>query len=214
MGAKITVDSATLMNKGLEVIEAHEAFAVPYDSIEVSVHPQAILHSAVEMRDGAVIAQLGLPDMKIPIAYAFSWPHRLATSWPRLNLHTCGALTFHPPDTNSSSNDYCCGSSNDCSSCSKSSNSSSNEFSSTSNDSSRCSNSSNSSSSKWSSSGTLSPLGVQTFGCLPLAFAAGRRGGLYPAALSAANEEADVEETDAWARREAATFVPDPSLPL
>ncbi|XP_026190251.1 uncharacterized protein LOC34622048 [Cyclospora cayetanensis] len=170
MGSKITVDSATLMNKGLEVIEAHEAFGVPYDSIRVLIHPQAILHSAVEMQDGAVIGQLGLPDMKLPIAYAFSWPHRLP----------------------------------------------------------------------------------KTFECLDLAFDAGRRSGLYPAALNAANEEAvsqflrgrihfteiptllkhvmrmadgqissspntditleDVEETDTWARQMAKTFIPNPTL--
>lgn len=65
------------MNKGLEMIEAHEAFGVPYDSIKVLIHPQAIVHSAVEMQDGAVLAQLGVPDMKLPIAYALTWPHRL-----------------------------------------------------------------------------------------------------------------------------------------
>ncbi|CDJ45008.1 1-deoxy-D-xylulose 5-phosphate reductoisomerase, putative [Eimeria tenella] len=172
MGAKITVDSASLMNKGLEVIEAHEAFGVSYENIKVLIHPQAILHSAAEMQDGAVLAQLGLPDMKLPIAYAFTWPHRLP----------------------------------------------------------------------------------KTFECLGLAFAAGQRGGLFPAALSAANEEAvsqfleqkihfteipkvvklvlklaetefaasptapisleDVLQADAWARQAAKTFKPNPSLPL
>lgn len=77
MGAKITIDSATMMNKGLEVIEAHFAFGCPYPSIEVLIHPQAILHSAVELHDGAVLAQMGVPDMKLPIAYALTWPERL-----------------------------------------------------------------------------------------------------------------------------------------
>lgn len=77
MGAKISVDSATLMNKGLEVIEAHEAFQVPFENIQVCVHPKALLHSAVEFADGALMAQLGVPDMKLAISYALTWPHRL-----------------------------------------------------------------------------------------------------------------------------------------
>lgn len=77
MGAKITIDSATMMNKGLEVIEAHFAFGCPYTSIEVLIHPQAIMHSAIELHDGAVLAQMGVPDMKLPIAYALTWPRRL-----------------------------------------------------------------------------------------------------------------------------------------
>ncbi|CDI80162.1 1-deoxy-D-xylulose 5-phosphate reductoisomerase, putative [Eimeria acervulina] len=99
MGKKITVDSATLMNKGLEVIEAHEAFGVPYKDICVLIHTQALLHSAAEMQDGSLLAQLAVPDMKIPIAYALAWPHRIHTSWPRLDLLSCGPLTFERPDT-------------------------------------------------------------------------------------------------------------------
>ncbi|PFH37070.1 hypothetical protein BESB_035280 [Besnoitia besnoiti] len=99
MGAKITIDSATLMNKGLEVIEAHFAFGCPYASIEVLVHPQAIVHSAVELQDGATLAQLGLPDMKLPIAYALTWPHRIAAPWSAgVDLTKEGALTFEKPD--------------------------------------------------------------------------------------------------------------------
>ncbi|KEP62749.1 UNVERIFIED_CONTAM: 1-deoxy-D-xylulose 5-phosphate reductoisomerase, putative [Hammondia hammondi] len=99
MGAKITIDSATLMNKGLEVIEAHFAFGCPYTSIEVLVHPQAVIHSAVELRDGATLAQLGLPDMKLPIAYALTWPHRLAAPWSAgVDLTREGSLTFEKPD--------------------------------------------------------------------------------------------------------------------
>ena len=80
MGKKITVDSATLMNKGLEVIEAHEAFGVPYKDICVLIHTQALLHSAAEMQDGSLLAQLAVPDMKIPIAYALAWPHRIQSA--------------------------------------------------------------------------------------------------------------------------------------
>ncbi|CBZ54764.1 putative 1-deoxy-D-xylulose 5-phosphate reductoisomerase [Neospora caninum Liverpool] len=99
MGAKITIDSATLMNKGLEVIEAHFAFGCPYSSIEVLVHPQAVVHSAVELRDGATLAQLGLPDMKLPIAYALTWPHRLSAPWSAgVDLTQEGSLTFEKPD--------------------------------------------------------------------------------------------------------------------
>lgn len=98
MGAKITVDSATLMNKGLEVIEAVHLFGVPADKIEVLVHRQSIFHSAVELSDGAVIAQLGTPDMRLPIQYALTYPSR-GEAFERLDLLKCGALTFEKPDT-------------------------------------------------------------------------------------------------------------------
>lgn len=97
MGAKITIDSATLMNKGLEVIEAVHLFGVSPKDIEVLVHRQSILHSAVELSDGAVIAQLGTPDMKLPIQYALSYPQRL-NSFERLDLFKVGTLTFEKPD--------------------------------------------------------------------------------------------------------------------
>ena len=83
MGKKITVDSATLMNKGLEVIEAHYLFGLSYDQIEIIIHPQSIIHSMVELDDSSVLAQLGWPDMKLPILYCLSWPSRLKTPWPR-----------------------------------------------------------------------------------------------------------------------------------
>ena len=98
MGRKISIDSATLMNKGLEVIEARWLFDVEPEGIEVVVHPQSIVHSLVEYRDGSVVAQLGIPDMRIPIAYALSYPGRLALPLPRLDLTQCGDLTFTPPD--------------------------------------------------------------------------------------------------------------------
>ncbi|HHX49867.1 MAG TPA: 1-deoxy-D-xylulose-5-phosphate reductoisomerase [Clostridia bacterium] len=99
MGAKITVDSATLMNKGLEVIEARFLFGIDYDSIQVLVHPQSIIHSLVEFRDGSVLAQLGLPDMRIPIQYALTWPERRQAVCPdRLDLARIGQLTFELPD--------------------------------------------------------------------------------------------------------------------
>jgi 1-deoxy-D-xylulose-5-phosphate reductoisomerase len=99
MGAKITVDSATMMNKGLEVIEAHYLFGTSYDDIEVVVHPQSIIHSAVEMQDTSVIAQLGWPDMRLPLLYALSWPRRIAMpAWKRLDLAAIGSLTFKAPD--------------------------------------------------------------------------------------------------------------------
>lgn len=98
MGRKISIDSATLMNKGLEVIEAKWLFDVSVDEIQVVVHPQSIVHSLVEFQDGSVIAQLGIPDMRIPIAYALSYPRRLPMSLPRLNLATCSHLEFHDPD--------------------------------------------------------------------------------------------------------------------
>ena len=99
MGSKITIDSASLMNKGLEVIEARWLFAVEPEQIEVVVHPQSIVHSLVEFRDGSVVAQLGIPDMRIPIAYALSYPERLDLGLARLNLAECGGLVFEPPDT-------------------------------------------------------------------------------------------------------------------
>jgi 1-deoxy-D-xylulose-5-phosphate reductoisomerase len=98
MGAKITVDSATLMNKGLELIEAHHLFSLPYRRIEVVVHPQSIVHGMARYRDGALIAHLGLPDMRVPISYALSYPHRAATPAPRLDLSRPFSLDFEPPD--------------------------------------------------------------------------------------------------------------------
>lgn len=98
MGPKITVDSATLVNKGLEVIEAKWLFNVDYDQIEVVVHPQSIIHSMVEFADGAVMAQLGRPDMRVPIQYALSYPDRLPSDFPRLDFRTAATLDFLPPD--------------------------------------------------------------------------------------------------------------------
>jgi 1-deoxy-D-xylulose-5-phosphate reductoisomerase len=133
MGPKITVDSSTLMNKGLEVIEAHElfgtAYGVGYDDIEVVVHPQSIVHSMVEMSDGSTIAQLSRPDMRLPIGYALAWPDRIATPFGAIDWAACGPLEFEPPDH-------------------------------------------------------------EAFPCLGLAYEAGRAGGLAPAVLNAANEEA------------------------
>lgn len=99
MGAKITIDSATLMNKGLEVIEASHLFGVSFDKIEVVVHRQSIVHSMVEFCDNAVLAQLGTPDMRLPIQYAITYPKRFPMSENELNLVSCGALTFDKPDT-------------------------------------------------------------------------------------------------------------------
>ena len=99
MGAKITIDSASMMNKGFEVIEAKWLFGVRPDQIEVVVHPQSIIHSMVQFEDGAVKAQLGMPDMRLPIQYAFSYPHRLKASFPRLDFKMCTNLTFEQPDT-------------------------------------------------------------------------------------------------------------------
>ncbi|MBU0700015.1 1-deoxy-D-xylulose-5-phosphate reductoisomerase [bacterium] len=99
MGAKITIDSATLMNKGLEVIEAHHLFGIPAENIQVIVHPQSIIHSMVELVDGGVIAQLSVPDMKSPIAYCLSYPERLDGVIERLDLASIGGLTFEEPDT-------------------------------------------------------------------------------------------------------------------
>lgn len=98
MGPKITIDSATLMNKGLEVIEARWLFNVPAENIEVVVHPQSIVHSMVQFEDGSVKAQLGLPDMKLPILYAFSFPERLRTAFPRFDIAKYPSLTFEKPD--------------------------------------------------------------------------------------------------------------------
>ena len=98
MGPKITVDSSTLMNKGLEVIEAHELFGAPYDAIEVVVHPQSIVHSMVEFTDGATIAQLSLPDMRLPIGYALAYPERIATPFGRIDWAATPRLDFEPPD--------------------------------------------------------------------------------------------------------------------
>ena len=98
MGPKITIDSATLMNKGLEVIEAHWLFGVSADRIDVLVHPQSIVHSLVELRDGSVIAQLGVTDMRLPIQYAFSYPERWEAALPALDLAHLGRLEFEHPD--------------------------------------------------------------------------------------------------------------------
>ena len=98
MGAKITIDSATLMNKGLEVIEAHWLFDMPAEKIGVVVHPQSIIHSMVEYVDGCVMAQLGMPDMRAPIAYAMAWPERCQSGIDRLDLTKTGNLTFQEPD--------------------------------------------------------------------------------------------------------------------
>ncbi len=98
MGAKITIDSSTMMNKGLEVIEAKWFFDVDISRIEVLVHPQSIVHSAVQYEDGAVIAQMGVPDMKVPIAYALTYPTRIKSPFKRLELAEIGTLTFEKPD--------------------------------------------------------------------------------------------------------------------
>lgn len=129
MGPKVTIDSATMMNKGFEVIEAHWLFDVPYDSIEVVLHPQSIVHSMVEFVDGSVKAQLSPPDMRLPIQYALFYPERPPSKLPRLDFPSLGALTFEPPD-------------------------------------------------------------LEKFPCLKLALEAGRKGGTYPAVLSAADEVA------------------------
>jgi 1-deoxy-D-xylulose-5-phosphate reductoisomerase len=129
MGPKITIDSSTLMNKGLEVIEAHELFGVPYDRIDIVVHPQSIVHSMIELRDGSTLAQLSNPDMRLPIGYALGWPDRIATPFGALDWRGGATLTFEPPDR-------------------------------------------------------------EIFGCIELAYAAGRHGGSAPAWLSAANEVA------------------------
>lgn len=127
MGKKITIDSASMMNKGLEVLEAHFLFHIPYDQIKVVVHPQSMVHSLVQFRDGSLMAQLGAPDMRIPIQVALTWPDRLKLETKRLDLPTLAKLTFFEPDFNK-------------------------------------------------------------FCCLALAFDAGRRGGIVPAMMNAANE--------------------------
>ncbi len=97
MGRKISVDSATMMNKALEVIEAHYLFGLPPDRIEVVIHPQSVIHSMVQYHDGSVVAQLGTPDMRVPIAYGLSWPERMISGAEPLNFARMGALTFEPP---------------------------------------------------------------------------------------------------------------------
>lgn len=99
MGPKITVDCASMMNKGLEVIEAHHLFNMPLEKIDVVVHPESIIHSMIEFEDGAVIAQMGLPDMRVPIGYAMGYPNRVPFGGERLNLAKLGKLTFEQPDT-------------------------------------------------------------------------------------------------------------------
>lgn len=99
MGAKITIDSASMFNKALEIIEAHWLFDMPPEKIQVVVHPQSIVHSAVEFADGAVLAQLGVPDMRVPIAYAMTYPRRIPTGSKPLDLFSIGTLTFEPGDT-------------------------------------------------------------------------------------------------------------------
>jgi 1-deoxy-D-xylulose-5-phosphate reductoisomerase len=98
MGGRITIDSATLMNKGFEAIEAHHLFAVPYERIEVVVHPQSLVHSLIDLVDGASLAHLGYPDMRVPISYALHYPERADVDVPRLDLAAAGALTFEEPD--------------------------------------------------------------------------------------------------------------------
>ncbi len=98
MGAKITIDSASMMNKGFEMIEAKWLFDVTPDQVQVVVHPQSVIHSMVQFEDGAVIAQLGIPDMKLPIAYAFSFPTRMRSMAPRLDFNQYSTLTFEEPD--------------------------------------------------------------------------------------------------------------------
>jgi len=129
MGQKITIDSATLMNKGLEVIEAHYLFGLPYDRIDIVIHPQSIIHSLIEVQDTSVLAQLGWPDMRLPLLYALSWPERIYTDWEQLDLVKAGDLTFREPDHDK-------------------------------------------------------------YPCMQLAYAAGKAGGLMPAVLNAANEQA------------------------
>lgn len=101
MGAKITIDSATLMNKGLEIIEAMRLYDLPLSQVDAVIHRQSVVHSLVEFRDGAMLAQLGTPDMKLPIRYAMTWPCRAPSPEKPLDLLTCGALTFQAPDTES-----------------------------------------------------------------------------------------------------------------
>src|ERR1019366_9249010 len=98
MGPKITVDSSTLMNKGLEVIEAHELFGVDYDRIAVIIHPQSVVHSMVEFIDGSTVAQLSQPDMRLPIGYALGYPHRLEHPFGAIDWSSLSRLDFEPPD--------------------------------------------------------------------------------------------------------------------
>jgi 1-deoxy-D-xylulose-5-phosphate reductoisomerase len=98
MGGRITIDSATLMNKGFEAIEAHHLFGVPYERIAVVVHPQSIVHSLIDLNDGATLAHLGYPDMRVPISYALHFPERADVDVPRLDLAAVGELSFEPPD--------------------------------------------------------------------------------------------------------------------
>ncbi|HEY7949641.1 MAG TPA: 1-deoxy-D-xylulose-5-phosphate reductoisomerase [Solirubrobacterales bacterium] len=98
MGGRITIDSATLMNKGFEAIEAHHLFGVPFERIEVVVHPQSIVHSLIDLNDGATLAHLGHPDMRVPISYALHYPERADVEVPRLDLAAVGQLAFEPPD--------------------------------------------------------------------------------------------------------------------
>jgi 1-deoxy-D-xylulose-5-phosphate reductoisomerase len=98
MGGRITIDSATLMNKGFEAIEAHHLFAVPYERIEVVVHPQSLIHSLIHLNDGSSLAHLGYPDMRVPISYALHYPERVDVEVPRLDLAAAGSLTFEEPD--------------------------------------------------------------------------------------------------------------------
>ncbi|HEY0318918.1 MAG TPA: 1-deoxy-D-xylulose-5-phosphate reductoisomerase, partial [Solirubrobacterales bacterium] len=98
MGGRITIDSATLMNKGFEAIEAHHLFGVPYERIEVVVHPQSLVHSLIHLIDGSSLAHLGYPDMRVPISYALHYPERAEVDVPQLDLAAAGALTFESPD--------------------------------------------------------------------------------------------------------------------
>jgi 1-deoxy-D-xylulose-5-phosphate reductoisomerase len=98
MGRKITIDSATLMNKGLEVIEAHFLFGADYDQIDIVIHPQSIIHSLIELQDTSVLAQLGWADMRLPLLYALSYPERIYTDWEPLDLVKVASLTFREPD--------------------------------------------------------------------------------------------------------------------
>jgi 1-deoxy-D-xylulose-5-phosphate reductoisomerase len=98
MGKKITIDSATLMNKGFEWIEIHKFFDIPYDKIQIVIHPQGVIHGAINLKDSTLIAIMSMPDMRIPILYALSYPERVETGWERLDLLSLGEITFEPPD--------------------------------------------------------------------------------------------------------------------
>jgi 1-deoxy-D-xylulose-5-phosphate reductoisomerase len=99
MGPKVTIDSATLMNKGLELLEAHHLFSLPPAKLDVLIHPQSIVHCLVHLSDGSVLAQMGCPDMRTPIAYSLAWPHRMHAPTKRLDLAALGTLSFERPDT-------------------------------------------------------------------------------------------------------------------